>query len=137
LPDGKTIADRDPTWSEDYGTCYVDRYAPNAWGFYSMIGNVDEWSNMTSGWESALDPDGVLPDDYKGPIPTGTAANNRYLLGGSWATVQYKYEVNVEYGTAYYSADLRSLWADNGRDVELAVGTQGFRICLTIPNAAQ
>lgn len=91
-----------------------------------MLGNVWEWTGTTGGWENDL-TNGVLPDDYKGPNPTGAAAGMRYLQGGSWAGYE---EQAKYYGAAYFDCYSRNGTGDN-------VGTQGFRVCLTIPNAAQ
>lgn len=140
LPAGiTTVANKDSTWSEDYGTCYVDRGAPNAWGFYSMLGNVDEWSCTMKGWESALLEGDILPDDYIGPLPGSNRESFRFIQGGNWASsISGTWEVELRYDsyiTSYYGAYLPYSYNQHGTG--LNEGTQGFRICLPLPKAAQ
>ena len=89
LPEGMAAADRDGTWTEDYGTCYVDRDTPTAWGFYSMLGNVWEWCANANA-KSAVSG-GTAPDDYKGPEST---SNYRVLCGGCWSSSSQYYCMN-------------------------------------------
>lgn len=130
MPAGQTAANRDANWSEDYGTSYVDRYAPNAWGFYSMIGNVWEWTPTKGIADADWGPNDVLPDDYKGLSPS---KYNKYAQamrqGGSWASELEQ--------ARYYGASISvNCYCRTGTDDGIE-GQAGFRICLTIPNAAK
>ena len=117
LPEGKTAADKDASWSEDFGTCYVDRDTPNPWGFYSMLGNVHEWcANCVAG----VNEGDVLSDDYKGPELTGTPSYKRSRRGGCWAS-------ESNYNCLYFS-----FYSDYGWTFD---ANTGFRIALTIPKA--
>ena len=66
-------------WSADYGTSYVDAYAPNPWGFYGMIGNVAERCLNKNQTISAGD---VLTDP-KGDSGTD---RSRAVKGGYWTS---------------------------------------------------
>ena len=55
----------------------VGQKLPNTWGFYDMIGNVDEWCND---WFSEY-PDGVVTDPEG---PTWCSFQQRINRGGSW-----------------------------------------------------
>lgn len=109
--------DEQGMWSEDYGTSYVDRYAPNPWGFFGMLGNVREVCvnapiTMTTG-ATVFEPQG-------GAMPS----NGRYQLGkgGYWgdaassATSYVNTSVDPWDSTRFY-------W--------------GARICLTIKKSAE
>ena len=85
-PDSYEWKDSQRMWSADYGTSYVDAYEPNAWGFYSMIGNV---------WEICLNREknpnkgDVVYDPLGGGGNINTSPNNewvrkRAMKGGSW-----------------------------------------------------
>ena len=117
LPAGKTVEEKDGMWSEDYGTCYVDRDTPSALGFYSMLGNVYEWcANASAGGVITTDGQAV-ENDYKGPVATGTAKQKRMRRGGCWKSDSlnycYPYSTNSQY---VYDVDADS----------------GFRLALTI-----
>ena len=120
LPAGMTAAEKDGTWSEDYSTCYVDHDTPNAWGFYSMLGNVHEWcANASAGGVITTNGQDV-GNDYKGPVvATGTAKLKRMRRGGCWKSTSIynclPFSTNTEYG---YNCDADS----------------GFRLALTISN---
>lgn len=115
IPDGTTVEEADSMWTEEYGTMYVDRGAPNPWGFYSMLGNVHEW---TGNMALTITKDQVLPDNFKGPTPSGNAAASRVIRGGSWKSSEI-------YNCCYYSGRTRS-WKT------LGPGDSGFRIAIEV-----
>ena len=102
-------------WSEDYGTSYVDRYTPNPWGFYGMLGNVREVcvnapTTMTIG-------DTVFE-------PQGAESSSRYQLGkgGYWGDAYTS-------ATSYVNTDVDP-WNST-------LFYWGARICLTIKKKAE
>lgn len=68
----------DTTTSTDRGTAAVGSYAPNAWGFYDMHGNVGEWCLDWYVNRNGLSSDDVVDPD--GPV-TGS---DRVYRGGTW-----------------------------------------------------
>ncbi len=64
-------------WSADYGTSYVDAYAPNPWGFYGMIGNVTE---RCLNKKQTIASGDVLTD----PMGNSGTDRNRAVKGGGW-----------------------------------------------------
>ena len=115
VPAGMTVADKDASWSEDYGTCYVDRDTPTAWGFYSMLGNVWEWcanANAKSNVSS-----GTAPDDYKGPEST---SKSRVVRGGCWKS------------SGTYDCMPYRVSASNTSTPD---GAFGFRLAMTVPKS--
>lgn len=119
LPEGKKVADKDGEWGEEYGTSYVDRYPANPWGFYAMLGNVQERCvNMT---ETVTE--GSVLTDPKGPAGQGgnnTASRKRAVKGGNWTTTD-------EY-TRIFNRTAPDEWNATGDGV-------GARLCLTVQKA--
>ena len=65
----------------DEGTAPVGSYRPNAWGFYDMLGNIDEWVRDQV-VDTATPPAGDLVD------PAGPASASKFIRcayrGGSY-----------------------------------------------------
>lgn len=61
-------------------TTPVGSYMPNAWGFYDMHGNVEEW---------CLDWYGVLPDTAIDPV--GIPSSNSRIVRGGWFNLRRDY----------------------------------------------
>ena len=102
-------------WGEDYGTSYVDRYAPNPWGFYGMLGNVSEWCINT--YQSGITAGSNWTD------PTGSGNNaQRILRGGHWGQETPYCHTGAAFDNANYG---------NGQSARFY---HGARICLTIAN---
>lgn len=100
--------------SADPGTAEVGSYAPNAWGFYDMLGNV--WEFCLNGWSTYADPK-VAGTDPKGP------------------TVDE--DVRVIRGGPYYEYSSRSTAPCRASSQGSAAKTYmssyyGFRVCLPI-----
>ncbi|MBR2839660.1 MAG: formylglycine-generating enzyme family protein [Kiritimatiellae bacterium] len=119
--DDETYADPG-LWTEDYGTSYVDRYDPNPWGFYGMIGNVWEWC---ANWMLSGIGEGDVLVEPRGGAPvssSGTPSDQRYYYhvarGGAWnSNSNYTYNHtrnNVNTWAAGYPANL------------------GFRLCIPV-----
>ena len=105
-------------WGEDYGTSYVDRYAPNPWGFYGMLGNVREWCINT--YQSGITAGSNWTD------PTGSGNNaQRILRGGHWGQETPYCHTGVAFNNASYG---------NGASARFY---HGARICLTIANPGE
>lgn len=123
LPSGGSIAAADRDWGAEYGTSYVDQYAPNGWGFYGMLGSVWEWCvNIPPSIKA-----GDVLTDPEGPT-TATNVRNRTCRGGAWTTAA---SYCCHYG--YRSMDS---WNVTG-DPKFAMF--GGRLCLTLkkPDAAE
>ncbi|MBI4575398.1 MAG: SUMF1/EgtB/PvdO family nonheme iron enzyme [Planctomycetes bacterium] len=56
------------------------RLAPNAWGFFDLLGNVHEWC------QDAYEVDYYARAPRSDPLNEGRASSPRVLRGGSWAT---------------------------------------------------
>ena len=102
-------------WSEDYGTSYVDRYDPNPWGFYGMLGNVREvcvnyTATITEG-DTLLEPQGAE-----------SSSRRQVAKGGYWK--------DSDANTCAYTRHSTDPW--NG-----TYFVWGARICLTIKKNAQ
>jgi len=121
LPAGTAAKDLSGDCSEDYGTSYVDRYPANPWGFYAMLGNVEERCvNMTESVTS-----GSTLTDPHGPVGQGgnnTASRKRATKGGSWATTD-------EY-TRIFNRSASDEWN------ALSLPSVGARIALTVKRTA-
>ena len=101
-----------PFYSQRYPH-HVGKFIPNAWGFYDMLGNVNEWC---LDWY-ATHRSRAAETDPVGPA-TGTT---RVYKGGcfvSWAQ--------------YVRAAARSGFAPNRSDIVNGFSTAGFRVCLTL-----
>ena len=108
-------AEYEQMWGEDYGTSYVDRYAPNPWGFYGMLGNVREWCINT--YQSGITAGSNWTD------PTGSGNNaQRILRGGHWGQETPYCHTGVAFNNATFG---------NGSNARFY---HGARICLTIAN---
>ena len=102
-------------WSEDYGTSYVDRYKPNPWGFYGMLGNVQE---------VCLDnfmpvDEGSELTDPKGSTQEGPSLRSKISKGGAWSD-----NADLCTASAYRKRDP---WTGSNVDF-----IRGGRICLTV-----
>ena len=85
-------------------TTSVGGYAPNAWGFYDMHGNVFEWC-----------------DDWYGDYPAGSATDPTGPASGDFRVLRG--------GCRCYDArSCRSAYR-YGRDPDLRTGLHGFRLC--------
>lgn len=106
-------------WPEEYGTSYVDRYNPNPWGFYGMLGNI---------WEYCINcPQTIVyGETYTNPMGNSTAgtdgAHIRQRKSGSWKYTNafcYSY-INSNLHTWNFGKENEGIWHTGGR------------ICLTI-----
>ena len=101
-----------PFYSQRYPH-HVGKFIPNAWGFYDMLGNVNEWCLDWYDTHRSR----AAETDPAGPA-TGTI---RVYKGGcfvSWAQ--------------YVRAAARSGFAPNRSDIVNGYSTAGFRVCLTL-----
>lgn len=100
--------------SANTGTAAVGSYAPNAWGFYDMLGNV--WEFCLNGWSTYADAK-VSGTDPVGPT---VDENERVVRGGPY------YE--------YSSRSTAPCRARNGGNSTKNWGSSyfGFRVCLPI-----
>ena len=103
------------------GTARVGSYAPNAWGLYDMLGNVDE--HCLDFWGTAFgtsSSDAPLTD-YVGPSTSSWSDANFYnchvIAGGAWNTTDAKLGLR---------AGAHSAPKFNGST------TRGFRVCYTL-----
>ena len=111
-------------WPEEYGTSYVDRYAPNPWGFYGMIGNVAEWC---ANWHNDSIEEGMDLLEPRGGVPvsdSGTPMLQRYRYhvarGGAWGSDDnYTYNYTRSNLDTWGSASTRYL-------------NKGFRLCIPV-----
>ena len=104
-------------WSEDYGTSYVDRYAPNPWGFYGMIGNVAEWCNDNR------DTTIVKGDELTNPKGATGGGRSKAAKGGNWGSASTIGSNTTSYNDPWNSSGWK--WI------------KGARICLTIKKSAE
>ena len=111
-------------WPEEYGTSYVDRYAPNPWGFYGMIGNVMEWC---ANWHNASIEEGMDLLEPRGGVPvsdSGTPKTQRYRYhvarGGTWGS-------NDNYTYNYTRSNL-DIWGN----ASTKYLNKGFRLCIPV-----
>ena len=98
------------------GTARVGSYAPNAWGLYDMLGNVQEWcldwyGMFTEGAET--DPVGPLKADAP---PSEFGFKNRVIRGGCCTSRASDTRSAVRSHNTWSSSD----------------GNTGLRLCLTI-----
>ena len=105
-------------WSANYGTSYVDAYSPNAWGFYSMLGNVMELCLNRELWGFAKDATLTEP---LGPTGTGDDTRKRVAKGGCW-------NWGAEYSIAPFFVT-RDPW-ESGQ----ISWSYGYRLCLPVWN---
>jgi formylglycine-generating enzyme required for sulfatase activity len=111
-------------WPEEYGTSYVDRYAPNPWGFYGMIGNVAEWC---ANWhDNGITEEMELFEPRGGvPVASGDPKLQRYYYhvarGGAWASDENR--------TFSYSRACIDTRAENGK---ARYENKGFRLCIPV-----
>ena len=96
-------------------TCAVGSYAPDAWGLYDTVANVDEWC---LDWYAINYPGGSVTN-WQGPASPDPNAPYRVKRGGAWSS----------YGWNCRSAARAENYPDdNGAD-----NSTGFRIVLA-PN---
>lgn len=110
--DGKNAANcLDCLFLEDPGPIPVGSFAPNPWGLYDMLGNVDEWVQ-----------DCTVEEGYYGTPNDGSPheepnCKNRSARGASWE---------------YTSGTLRSAWRDY-YPPDAKTWEQGLRIVRELP----
>lgn len=112
-------------WPEEYGTSYVDRYNPNPWGFYGMIGNVWEWcANYHNAYltenEVITEPRGGYPVDINN-TPAYQQYSHHAVRGGAWNVDTAKFTYN-------FSRAVRNTGADGSSNYNSA----GFRLCIPV-----
>lgn len=95
----------DRNCTEETGVNYVDRYPPNAWGFYDMLGNCWEWC-VNIYWTTDIVKDGVYTDP-EGHSNLGADNKQRALKGGSLTdqrvdTVRAYHQNRIDEGTCTY-----------------------------------
>ena len=97
LNNAVTTTDRTVT-ADEGGLARVGTYAPNAWGFYDMIGNVGEWVRDSYNGGSYGDTPAVDPYDHG-------ENKNKIVRGGSFDgginTCRVTYRRTVDPGQAY------------------------------------
>ncbi len=81
---GDVIKTSDANWWDSRGpdirgTTPAGAYAPNAWGFYDMVGNLSEW---TWDWYDPLYYQSSPSDNPRGPA----SGNGRSVRGGDWSS---------------------------------------------------
>ena len=120
LPEGVTV-DRGTLPSEG-GTAIVGSYAPNAWGFYDMFGNVmelclDAFGKTYDQSVTHTDPAGLSMEE-------GAITKNHVVRGGCWqeaGSVAKRKSYNINYiGTG-------------ANALKNGAHSLGFRACVTLP----
>ena len=75
--DGSTEGNRNTIAPDEGGTAVVGSYAPNAFGLYDMLGNVEE---ICGNWTESFSNDGLQVD----PVTPVAETTNMVTRGGSW-----------------------------------------------------
>ena len=119
--DSEIYADKG-LWPEEYGTSYVDRYNPNPWGFYGMIGNVWEWC---ANYSDTSISEGDTLTEPRGGVPVGQSASpagQRYYChparGGVWNYASKSYSF-------CYTRRNVDTWNESSAG-------KGFRLCIPV-----
>ena len=100
--------------SANTGTAEVGTYAPNAWGFYDMLGNV--WEFCLNGWSTYADAK-VAGTDPMGPT---VDSDERVIRGGPY----YEYSSRSTAPCRYHDGgNAAKNWSSS---------YYGFRVCLPI-----
>ena len=84
----------------------VGEKAPNAFGLYDMLGNVEEYVHNVGNAYNSLTGSGTEDDPYVDPVGSYTISN-RMCMGGSWSVAAgafgYWQDLRFGAGTAWHS----------------------------------